>query len=173
MSPENLLFLGMRVLHVLLAGLWLGAVFFITMLLLPAAGQAGPAGGQVMTALVRRGLPAVMAAIGGMVLVTGFYLFWRFTGGFDPIVSASRAGMAYSIGALAGLVGLIIGGSVIGRGTKKMVALDEQAAKMPENQRGAIMSEIGALQARIGTSSRILLVLLLIAMATMTLGHYI
>ena len=173
MSLETMLFLSIRVLHVLLAGLWLGAVFFISTLLLPADDQAGPAGGQVMTVLVRRGLPAVMAALGGTVLVTGFYLFWRFTGGFDPAASASRAGMAFSTGALAGLIALIIGGSVVGRGAKKMAPLGEQAAAAPEPQRGALMNDIAAIRARVVVSSRIVLVLLLVAMATMALGHYI
>lgn len=173
MNPGTLLFLGIRVLHVLLAGMWLGAVFFITFLLLPATAQAGPAGGQIMMMLVRRGLVTVMAAIAGMVIVTGVYLFWRFTGGFDPAVSASRAGMAYSIGALAGVIAAIMDGSVIGRGAKKMAALVEQAAAAPEPQRAAILNDVAAVRARIVTSARIVLVLLLIAMATMALGHYV
>ena len=173
MSANVLLYLLMRVLHVVLAGIWLGAAFFITLFLIPATGQMGPAGGQLMTALVRRGLTTFMAALGGTVLVTGFYLFWRYTAGFDPAVSASRAGMAYGTGALAGLIAAILGGSVVGRGAKKMAALGERLSSAPEGQRGALMSEMTALRARVAASGRIVLIMLLIAMATMALGHYI
>ena len=173
MSMNVLLFLAIRVLHVLLAGIWLGQVFFVTVFLMPATLQAGPAGGQMMTALVRRGLSAFMASIGGTTILTGIYLFWRFTGGFDPAVSASRAGMAFSVGALAGVIALILGGSVVGRGVKKMVAIGEKAASAPEAQRGAMMNEMTVLRTRIAATSKIVLALLVVAMATMALGHYI
>jgi len=175
MSMNVLLFLAIRVLHVLLAGVWLGQVFFVTVFLVPTTFQPGPARGQIpiMTALVRRGLPAFMASIGGTTILTGIYLFWRFTGGFDPAVSASRAGMAFSVGALAGVIALILGGSVLGRGVKKMAAIGEKAASAPEAQRGAMMNEMDALSTRIEATSKIVLALLVIAMATMALGHYI
>ena len=173
MSAEVLLFLSMRVLHVVLAAIWFGAVFFNTLFLLPAVVQSGPAGGQVMQALVRKGMVAFMASIGGMTIVTGVYLFWRFTGGFDPAVSSSPAGMAYSIGALAGVIALILGGSVMGRSAKKVVSLGGQMSSAPEAQRGAMANEIAALRARMETMGRIVLVLLFISVATMALGHYI
>jgi uncharacterized membrane protein len=173
MSADVLLFLSMRVLHVVLAAIWFGAVFFNTLFLMPAVMQSGPAGGQVMQALVRKGMVAFMASIGGMTIVTGVYLFWRFTGGFDPAVSSSRAGMAYSIGALAGLIALILGGSVMGRSAKRVVALAGQVSSAADAQRTAMMNEMATLRARMATTSKIVLGLLFIAVATMALGHYI
>jgi hypothetical protein len=171
---HTLLFLSMRVLHVVLAGAWLGAALFTTLYLGPAVAQVGPAGGQVMTALVRRGVVAYMASIGGLTVVTGIYLFWRFTGGFDPATSASRAGMAFSIGALTGLIALILGGSMVGASAKKIVALGEQAAKLPEGaERAALMHTMNGLRQRMATFGRIVVVLLLISMAAMAVGHYI
>jgi hypothetical protein len=169
-----LLFLSMRVLHVVLAGAWLGAALFTTLYLGPAVQQLGPAGGQVMTALVRRGVVAYMASIGGLTVVTGIYLFWRFTGGFDPVVSASRAGMAFSIGSLTGVIALILGGSMVGASAKKIVALGEQAAKLPEGaERAALTNTMNGLRQRMATFGRIVVVLLLISMAAMAVGHYI
>lgn len=174
MSADTLLFLGMRVLHVVLAGIWLGAAFFTTIFLFPAVVQAGPAGGQVMGTLVRRGVPAFMASIGGTTVLTGVYLFWRFTGGFDPAASASRAGMAFSVGALAGLIALIVGGSMVGRSAKRAAVIGPKIATLPEGaERTALMNEMTVLGSRMATFGRIVLVLLLIAMATMALGHYI
>lgn len=169
-----LLFLSMRVLHVVLAGAWFGAAVFILLYLLPIITQAGSAGGPIVTALVRRGVPAYMASIGGLTVVTGIYLFWRFTGGFDPVVSASRAGMAFSIGALSGVIALAIGGSMIGGSVKKMAALGAKAAALPEGpERAAHMSSINALRERAAMAGKIVVFLLFISMATMALGHYI
>jgi uncharacterized membrane protein len=174
MSGDTILFLSIRVLHVVLAGIWLGAVFFATIFLSPAMQKIGPAAGQVMSALVRRGMPAIMASIGGMTILTGIYLFWRFTGGFDPEVSASRAGIAFSIGALAGVIALIMGGIMIGRSAKRAAALAERMAAMSEGaERAAIVNEMNALRARMRTAGPIVLALLIVAMAAMALGHYV
>jgi hypothetical protein len=174
MSGDTILFLGLRVLHVVLAGIWLGAAFFVSMFLMPVVSEPGPAGGQILTGVVRRGIVPFMASIGGTTVLTGFYLFWRFTGGFDPVVSASRGGMAFSIGALTGFIALILGGSMIGRSAKKISALTAKSTGLSDGaERAALMSEMAALKTRMTTFSRIVVVLLLISMATMALGHYI
>ena len=170
MNSGTLLFLGVRVLHVVLAGIWLGAAFFITVFLAPAVFKSAPSGDQVMTALVRRGLPAFMASIGGITVVSGVYLLMR----LDPIVRSSRGGMAYNIGALAGVIALILGGSIIGRSAKRMTTITAKVASMPEGaERAALMNEMATLRGRMETFGKIVLVLLLISMATMSLGHYI
>jgi hypothetical protein len=174
MTAGVMLFLTMRVLHVVLAAAWFGAAVFTTLLLGPAIGLSGPAGGQVMNALVRRGVPQYMASIGGLTILTGVYLFWRFTGGFDPAISGSRAGIAFSIGALTGLIGLILGGSMIGGSVRKLTALSAQAAGMKEGpDRAALMKTMEALRDRMEKFGKIVMVLLFISMAAMALGHYI
>src|SRR5712671_5221036 len=124
---STVLFLTMRVLHVLLAAVWIGATVFMSFLLMPVAEAAGSAGGQIMIGLNRKGLNAFFAATGGITVLTGIYLFWRFTGGFDPEISRSHAGMAFSIGGVVGVLAVIIGGSVVGRSASKVVRLMEQA----------------------------------------------
>src|SRR5262245_40827631 len=120
------LYLAFRVIHVLLAALWIGSTVFISLLLMPAIEASGPAGGQVMLGLNRRGLNAYMGAIGGITVLTGILLFWRYTAGFDPVLSGSRAGITYSIGGLAGLLAAIIGGAVVGRSAQKVVDIMKQ-----------------------------------------------
>jgi hypothetical protein len=171
---HTLLFLSMRALHVVLAGAWLGAAMFLALYLVPVVREMGPAGGPVLKALVRRGVVKYMASIGGLTVVTGVYLFWRFTGGFDPAISASHAGMAFSVGALTGLIALILGGSMVGASAKKLVALDAQAARMPEGaERAALMKTTDGVRARFVTFGRIVVLLLLVSMVAMALGHYI
>lgn len=169
-----LLYLSIRVLHVILAAAWFGVVVFMVFFLTPAVRQAGPAGGQVMGALVRRGFNNVMASIAGTTVLTGVWLYWRFTGGFDPVVMHGHAGLAFGIGGLLGLTALIIGGSIVGRGSKQIVALAGKAAGLPEGpERAAIMQTVGALQRRVSAASRALLVLVGTALILMTLAHYI
>lgn len=171
---NTLLFLTVRVLHVLLAALWVGAAVFLTFVLMPAVRQIGPAGGQVMVTLTRRGLNTFMAVLGGTTVVTGIWLYWRFTSGFDPALSASRAGMAFGIGGAAGFLAAAVGGGVVGRGAKQMSVLMEKAASLPEGpERAAAMQAMAPLRAKLTNGSVALVVLLVFALALMALGHYI
>jgi uncharacterized membrane protein len=102
MSRMNAItFLLIRVSHVLLAAIWLGAVVYTAVFVMPAVAESGPAGGQVMGAIARRGLTAFLGVVAGLTIVSGVWLYWRFTGGFDPAVSASTGGMAFGIGGAA------------------------------------------------------------------------
>jgi len=123
------LFLSLRAAHVLLAAVWVGATVFTSILLMPVIESSGPIGGQIMQSLEKKGMTAFFGAMGGITVLTGIYLYWRFTGGFDPEVSRSHAGMAFGIGGVCGLLAVIIGGSVIGRSSRKMLGVMEQLPK--------------------------------------------
>jgi len=53
------IFLLIRVSHILLAAVWLGAVVYTAVFVMPAVAESGPAGGQVMDATARRGLTPI------------------------------------------------------------------------------------------------------------------
>jgi hypothetical protein len=167
------LFLSLRVVHVLLAAVWVGATVFTSILLMPVIESSGPSGGQIMQSLERKGMTAFFGAMGGITVLTGIYLYWRFTGGFDPEISRSHAGMAFGIGGVAGLIAVIIGGSVIGRSSRKMLALMEQLPKAPDAQKAALMQEAAMLRGRMKTFGTLVLLLQVVALVTMALGHYI
>ena len=167
------LFLSLRAVHVLLAAVWVGATVFTSLLLMPVIEGSGPIGGQIMQNLERKGMTAFFASLGGTTVLTGIYLYWHFTGGFDPEISRSHAGMAFGIGGVAGLLALIIGGSVIGRSSRKMLGLMEQLPKAPEAQKAALLQEAAMLRGRMKTFGTLVLLLQVIAVLTMAVGHYI
>jgi uncharacterized membrane protein len=174
MSAATLTFLIIRVTHVLLAALWLGATGFMVFFLMPAIEDTGPAAGPLMGALVRRRFPAFMAAAGGVTVLSGFYLYWRFTGGFDPATSGTRAARVFGAGGAAGIIALIIGGAVVSRNAKKTSGLGARLASMPEGpDRAAVATEMAAARRRAATAGRIVLVLQAIALACMAVGHYV
>ena len=171
---STMLFLTLRVLHVLLAAVWLGATVFMTFLLMPAMKEAGPAGGQVMMGLNRRGVVPFFASVSGITVLTGIYLFWRFTGGFDPEVSRTNAGLAYSIGGAAGLAAAIIGGSIVGRSAKKLVEVMTRVASLKDGaEKSALIQEADGLRQRMASFGKLVLVLQVAATALMAVAHYI
>jgi hypothetical protein len=168
------MFLIIRVAHVLLAALWVGSVAFMVLFVMPAMKQVGLAAGPMMGTIARRGLNAFMGALGGITVLTGFYLYWRFTGGFDPALSASRGAMVFGTGGLAGLLSVIIGGAVMGRSLARMGALGATAMALPEGpERAALMAQSTVARDRGIAGARIVLVLQMIAVACMAIGHYV
>ena len=173
MTASTAIFLLLRASHVLLAAIWVGATVFMTFVLMPALQDAGPSAGPVMGALMRRKLQAFMASLGGVTVLTGLYLYHRFTGGFDPALSGSTGAMVFGTGGIAGIVALILGGAVVSRGTRKMDALASQIASAPDAQRGALAAEMAATRQRTLTFSRVIVVLQVIAVICMAVGHYV
>ena len=160
MTISTLVFLLLRVAHVLLAAVWIGMTAFVTLFLMPTIKDPGVGGAPLAQAMMRRRLHIYMAALGGTVVLTGFYLYWRFTGGFDPALSATRGAMMFGTGGIAGTLALILGGAVVSKNAKKMASATSPA-------------EFAAARDKSTTFGRIVFVLQLIAIAAMALGHYV
>lgn len=174
MATSTFLFLFLRALHVLLAALWVGATAFILVLLMPTVAETGAAGGQVMVGINRRGLAPLMASVSGLTVLTGLYLMWRFTAGFDSTISATNAGRAFGIGGAAGILATILGASVVGRGVKKMAAVMSEALKLPDGpERASLMQTAASLRGRLKSTIALVLLLQVIALVLMAVGHYI
>ena len=166
---QTLLFLALRATHVLCAAVWIGSTAYISLLLTPAVEDAGPVGGQIMMRLDRRGLHTYMTTI-----ASGAYLLWRFTGGFDPGVVATHAGMAFATGGLSGVIAGIIGATVIGRGGAQVIAIMTEAVPMPDGPaKGALMQRAAGLRMRIKAATRVVMALQSTALILMAVGHYV
>jgi hypothetical protein len=174
MDISTVLFLILRPAHVLLAAVWIGSTIFMSYLLMPAIDADPPTGGRVMMTLNRNGLVTFFGAIGGVTVLTGLYLYWRFTGGFDPEVSRSHAGMAFGIGGLAGILAAVIGGSVVGRTSKQLMSIMEQAARLPDGpEKGTLLKPAAALRQRMASAGHIVVALQVVALVLMAVAHYI
>lgn len=175
MSTSSLVFLAIRAVHVLFAAVWVGATAFVALFLNALLAKSDRAtAGSILTILGRRGLHAFMASIGGLTVLTGIWLYWRFTGHFDPQQSGTMGARVFGVGGVAGIIALIIGGSVIGRTVKAMTADAERGAALPDgSERDAITARIAAGRQRVSTASAIVLVLQIIALVLMAVGHYV
>jgi hypothetical protein len=174
MSAATLLFLILRVVHVLLAALWIGAAGFMVIFVFPSLRETGAAGGPMIAAIARRGLNAFMGALGGITALTGIYLYWRLTGHFDPASSATRSAMVFGTGGILGILAVIIGGAVVGRNARTMGTLGGKAMALPEGpERAGLLAQSAAARDRAAASARIVLLLQAIALVLMAIGHYV
>jgi hypothetical protein len=171
---NSLLFLVLRATHVLFAAVWIGSTAYMLLMLAPVVEEAGPAGGQMMMRLDRRGLHKYMAAVSMTTIASGVYLLWRFTGGFDPSVAATHAGIVFGVGGASGLLAGIIGATVVGPSGSKVVAIMTEAVTVPDGPvKGALMHRATSLRQRIKSSTKIIMALQALALMLMAVGHYV
>lgn len=168
------LFLTIRVLHILLAATWFGAAVAMLLFVVPAIKEAKGAGGAVMAGVERRKYHVFMQAIAGITVLSGFYLYYRFTQGFDKEISRSMGGRVFGMGGVAGILALVVGASLVGRTMKKIGDIMAKASTMADGpEKAALMASVGPLQARAGMFGKLVLVLMVIAIVAMSIGHYV
>jgi len=162
-----------RILHVGAGVFWAGSIIFMARFLFPAITDAGPAGGQVMQAMAKRGLMAAMPAAAIITILAGIYLFYRVSAGFDSIYMGSGPGITYSIGGLMAIIALIIGGTTVRASMEKVLKLGETLPSTPESNRAAVMAEMNALRQKGINATRLVSVLLMITVFCMAIGRYV
>jgi uncharacterized membrane protein len=162
------LLLVMRLLHIVSGVFWAGTMIFMAFFLFPSVRDAGPAGGKVVAELTRRRFTEIVPVIAIVAILSGLWLYWRASVGFQPAYMGSRTGMTFGTGGAAAILSLLIG-MVIVRPSMKRAA--ELAAAGPPDE--ARMAQIQQLRARAGKGGQIVALLLLLAVAAMAVGRYV
>lgn len=170
----SLEFVIARLLHILLGAFWAGAMIFNALFLVPAMGEAGPDAAKVMAGIQRRRFMDIMPVVALITILSGLWLFWRISGGFDPQWSRSRMGMAYGIGAVLAIVAFGIGVGIMRPAMMRIGRLVDQAAQATDPaHRDAAMAPVPALRRRSASAGRVVALLLALATALMGVARYL
>ena len=166
-------FLILRVLHVGGAVVWAGTSFFVTLFLLPALGQVGPAAGPVMGALVKRRLFVVIPTVAVITMLAGLRMMWITSSGFSLSYFALRGGMTYLVGSILSLAAFTIFLTVNHPAIGRVIQLGQQMAQAQESEKGALMAEMNAVRGRAAKGSLASAVLLSLTLLTMATARYL
>lgn len=161
------------VIHVVLAAFWAGSVFLMAIFLVPAADETGAVGGTVMEALTRRHVPRILVWVGVFTVLTGLYLLWLISHHFAGAFMGSPAGVLLSIGALSGIVALLLSVHLSQPTLKKMSAsgaTTESSGALPTPEH---VAETGRLQRRLKVATRLTALALVVALVCMALGAHL
>jgi uncharacterized membrane protein len=167
----DLLQIVLRLVHIVLGAFWVGALIFNAYFLMPAMLEAGPDAMKVAAGLTRRRFLDVLPAVAALTLLSGLWLYWRVSLGFQPAYMGSAVGITYGLGALAALIGFVIGVVIVRRSMLKATALTQGAASAPDRE--AKLAQAGALRVRAAQTSKLIALLLIIAVAAMAVGRYV
>jgi hypothetical protein len=168
----NEFYLLMRVTHILLGSVWVGTVVFTAFFLMPAVAEAGPDGAKVMAGIMRRKFLNALPIIAGVNVLSGLWLYWKYTGGFDPTLSGTPGAMVFGTGGIIAIVALHIGLLGMRRNVIKAGELIAKAGTLPDGaEKAALMTEVMTRRKRAMRSGPIVAVLLLVTTVLMALGH--
>jgi uncharacterized membrane protein len=164
----------LRLLHIVLGIFWAGTAFFVVSFLTPALRAEWPAAGQVMLRLDERRFYVAIAVAAWLTVLTGIRLYAIVSNGFSLDWIRSGTGICLTVGGIAGLTALIIGGSVIGpRARRLSVAMRATAAAPGGAEREEKLAEAKAAFAGVVIGLRWAARMLGVAVILMAIARYV
>ena len=156
------LLLLMRLLHILTGIFWVGTMMFNTAFLFPAFKDAGPDGAKVAGGLAKRNFMVIMPIVALVTILSGFWLLWRVSGGFQSTFMRTGMGRAIGVGATCAIVAFIIGVVVV-----RPAMVQSMALAQSDPQRAQVLRVRGDVAGRVVTA------LLVLAAAAMAVARYL
>ena len=149
---EAAIMIFLRLIHILSGVFWVGTVFVIAWFLIPSNRATGPAGIVVMQeVMVRRKLSVYLMTAMGLTILSGLAMYARMMMTTHGAWGSTTMAKVLGFGALCGIVGGAVGGSVSKATGLKMAAIgraiQDSGAPPTEVQK----AEIGALQNKMQT----------------------
>lgn len=168
------LMVSLRLVHILLGTVWVGTIVFNTIFLGPAIQEAGPDGGKVMGALQRRGMMHFLPLLGLLTILTGVWLLWLVSAGFNAAYFHSGVGHAFAGGGALAILGYLLGLVVLRPALVRAMTLGQGMAQVTdEAERQARQGEIQLLRSRARSAGMMVACLLVLATALMAVARYL
>lgn len=171
MSP---LMVTLRLLHIVLGVFWAGTLIFVATYLVPSVREAGPDGVKVMGAIQRRRFLDVMPAVAAVTILSGLWLYWLLSGGFNWNWVMSPMGLALGTGGVLAIVAFTIGVVVMRPATLRAGAISRHMASALEGpERDSLQQQVKQLRMRSAAAGRAVAVLLFLTTALMAVARYL
>ena len=175
MVATSIYMIVFRVIHVLFAIAWGGALFLLVVFIQPAAKTIGPAAGPFVRELLAvRKLTDWLLRIAGVTVVAGGFLYWhdlQLFGGLGDFLGTAF-GLWLTIGALAAIVAVAIGGALTKPTLDRSLAISAQIAQAGDQPPPELLQELAALQAKGRSYAKLNLALVTLAAFSMSTARY-
>jgi uncharacterized membrane protein len=156
----NWLLVVMRVLHIGLGVFWIGTMLFNAFFLGPAFAEAGPEGAKVAAGLMRRRFAQIMPAVAILTILSGIWLYWHVSGGFQAAYMRTRMGMTLGTGGALAILAFAYGMAVVRPSMlKAQTATDPAVAQ--------------ALRVRAERAGRVVAWILMLTVVAMAVARYV
>jgi hypothetical protein len=170
----NALLIVLRLIHILGGVYWAGTMFFFVTFLEPSLRSMGPDGGKVMIRFFERGYLKLLPSVALLTVLSGFWLLWHVSNGFDSNWMGSPLGIALSTGGTLGILAFATGLLVMRPAAMRTWEIVRQLPQEPnEATRTALTAEMVRLRARTGLGARLVFGMIVLSVALMAVGRYL
>jgi cytochrome b subunit of formate dehydrogenase len=162
----------LRLIHIFSGVFWAGVGLMMAGFVNPSAKAVGPESGKFMQQLARQNrFPLLVEVAALLTILSGFWLYWLVSGGFQVNWITSKTGLFLTIGGVVTIVAYALGYVFQKPAVKRMAALGQeiQAAGGPPSPEQ--MAEMQAQQKKLAQGGLLSAVLLAIAVVVMALAR--
>jgi hypothetical protein len=164
-----------RIVHIVGAIAWGGAIFLFVLFLQPTAKAVGPAAGPFMRELLgKRRVVTVVLWIAGTTIVGGAFLYWhdwQQTGSLGDFVG-TRFGLWLTIGSVSAVVAFLVGLLGTKPTIDRVLSLGGQIAAAGDPPPADLAQELQRTQARARTLAKTNLTFVALAAVAMATARY-
>jgi hypothetical protein len=149
-------------------------MFFFVTFLEPSLRSLGPDGGKVMIRFFERGYLKLLPSVAVVTILSGLWLLWIVSGGFDAAWMGSGSGIALSTGGVIAIIGFALGMAIMRPAAARIWDI---ARRLPqetdEAAKNALMAEMGRLRSRSQLGARLVFSMLVVAVGLMATARYL
>ena len=166
--------LVLRLMHIIGGVFWAGGTFLVAGYIEPTARASGPEGGKFMQRFAgQSGYSQAMGIAAIANVLAGLLLYWKDSGGLQLVWITTSAGLAFTVGGLAGIAAAVVGFGMSGRAAGQLAQVGKEIASAGGPPAPEKLAQIQALQEKLRLGGRINVVLMIIALLGMSLARYL
>jgi len=162
--------IGLRIVHVVAAVIWVGGAALVVLYVQPAAEKLGPVGGQFLEELfLRRKVSRYFAIASTLVILAGVSLYLK----NYLSVATTLPALAFLLGGILGITAWVRGGTVLQRAFASLAAISEEIKANAGPPSAELMARQQLATARLKRIGRLDLGLVLGAAVLMSVARYL
>ena len=163
-----------RLVHIVFGVIWVGANVFLTLFVYPAAKKSGKAGNEFLKILPKtNNMPMLMTLSGLITIVSGIWMIYYFSGGFNLSYFNSTFGKCILTGGILTIIAFLNGVFVVRQAGLKLDKIGEELEKSNESPTLEVIKNIEVLSNKIIKATVFEALLLLLATILMAIARYI
>lgn len=162
-----------RLLHIGCGVFWAGSVIHFAYFVIPAVKKSGSEGTKYIQQLGRTGFPIAMVLSSVITIVAGVLLLWKLSNHFEKIWFTTLYAKILSVGMVTSIIAFLIGFTVNRPAADRVNRISAEIAKTGNPPSTDQMNELMALRDRIFKGTKVVAVLLIITIISMSIFRYV
>jgi hypothetical protein len=107
------------------------------------------------------------------VILSGLYLYWRASAGFNHDYLVTVPGHAYAFGGIFAISAFIVGLAITRPSMMKSISLSQAAMSASGEEKERLLAQAQAMRVRGGKAGTVVMWLLILTAITMAVGRYV